>query len=49
MTKKENEKVTFQDLENCEKQRKTSKMRNIHCRTWNIWRNQKNEENEKAT
>ena len=34
-----NEKLTWQDMKYGEKNRKPCKMRNKHCRTWNVGRN----------
>ena len=49
LSKKANEKLTFQDLENCEKERKTSKNEKYALLNLDILRKQKNEENEKST
>ena len=45
----ENEKQKLQDVKYGEKQRKKSKMRNEHCRTWNMARKLENLENETQT
>ena len=42
----ENEKCTIQDLKIGEKPEKSEKMRNAHCRSWNMVRKLKNVENE---
>ena len=44
-----NEKYTLQDLDYGEKTEKTCKMRQKHCRNWNMARNTENGENEKCT
>ena len=36
LTKEENEKVTWKDLEYDKQHSKTWKMRNAHCRNWNM-------------
>jgi hypothetical protein len=38
-TKLKNEKLTWYDMKYGEKHRKLCKMRNTHCRTWNMARN----------
>ena len=45
----ENETQTLYDLEYGEKNWKTKKMRNAHCRSWSMARKQKIMENEKHT
>ena len=45
----EKEKHPLYDLKNDEITEKTSKMRNAHCRTWNIAKKLKITENEKYT
>ena len=43
----ENEKYTLQDVKNSEETEKGGKIRNVHCRTWNMARKLKTMANEK--